>query len=237
MKTLTAALCCFLVLGKTQSLMQMMALSILSITPLVFQMNRHSTGKNKTFNSNVNVVKDDKKRTEKSNQPVHLNKKRFLLGICPCLGATLLSGLAGSFSQKSLQLVVGSMERNAFFYSAEISFFTAVSLLISMSIRSAKNGKTNGNATAVNSIDSDNFFVHWSWHTWIPVIVKATAGILTALVHKHAGSVLKGFSLVLGLIFSALLQTLLDGDDLTLGQFSGTALVLLSSWLHFTSPP
>jgi hypothetical protein len=48
---------------------------------------------------------------------------------------------------------------------------------------------------------------------------------------------MKGFSLVLGLVFSTLLQTVVDGDDLTLGQIFGTAMVLLSSWLHFTSPP
>jgi Nucleotide-sugar transporter. len=80
-------------------------------------------------------------------------------------------------------------------------------------------------------------FEHWSWKTLIPIIVKAMGGILTAMVHKHAGSVMKGFSLVLGLIFSALLQTILDGKDLTGGQVMGTVLVLISSWLHFTSPP
>ena len=72
--------------------------------------------------------------------------------------------------------------------------------------------------------------------TFIPIIVKAAGGVLTALVHKHSGSVMKGFALVLGLVFSGVFQTTLDGKDLTLSQVVGTAIVLLSSWLHFTNP-
>lgn len=81
-----------------------------------------------------------------------------------------------------------------------------------------------------------HFFDHWTFATLIPITTKATAGLLTALVYLHLGSVIKGFALVLGLVFSALLQFVLEGVDLTLGQLVGTALVLLSSWLHFTNP-
>lgn len=223
MKTLTAALCCFFVLGKVQSPMQIVALSLLSITPLVFQ------GK---------VFKRKKVKVEKMSQAAN-RRHRFLWGILPCLGATTLSGLAGAFSQKSLQMVGGSMERNAYFYSAEISFFTAVCLMLSMGSESLKQPRSEGElAKEGNSrAGGGSFFEHWTWQTMIPITVKASGGILTALVHKHSGSVMKGFALVLGLVFSALLQTFLDGDDLTVGQMCGTALVLLSSWLHFTSPP
>jgi UDP-sugar transporter A1/2/3 len=163
------------------------------------------------------------------------------------LAATLLSGLAGAFSQRSLQTVVGSMERNAYFYSAEISFISAVCLLFSMATKriialrsrfssSPSSMKSKSASVEVTKVTKSGYFDHWTWQTFVPIIVKATGGILTALVHKHSGSVMKGFSLVLGLVFSALLQTVLDGKDLTLGQIVGTALVLLSSWLHFTNP-
>ena len=231
MKTLTAALCCFLVLGKMQSPTQIVALSILSFTPFVFQSKRRNSRKERRssesssnkFNLTVNG----------SGQGVDL-KKRFLWGIVPCLAATMLSGLAGAFSQKSLQMVVGSMERNPYFYSAEISLLTALCLVVSMGGRHIKE---RIETPSMKKKSEGTFFDHWSWNTLIPITVKASGGILTALVHKNSGSVLKGFSLVLGLVFSALLQTVLDGDDLTLGQIFGTALVLLSSWLHFTSPP
>lgn len=199
--------------------MQIIALALLSITPLVFE-----------GRLNMNIIFSSKQNPKECGDTTTL-KHRLLLGIFPCLGATLLSGLAGSMSQKSLQFGVGS---NAYFYSAEISICTAFFLVISMV-------KSNNIPSIERNSDGDNgnkkYFSHWNWKTLIPITVKATGGILTALVHKHSGSVMKGFSLVLGLVFSALLQSAFDGEDLKMSQIFGTALVLLSSWLHFTSPP
>lgn len=222
LKTLSAALCCYFVMGKTQSLMQIFALAILSVIPLVLE------GK-----FNMKSILSFKRNTKDCGDTKSL-RNRLLLGIFPCLGATLLSGLAGSMSQKSLQFSVGSMERNAYFYSAEISICTAFFLLISM-----MKSKTSVHMEVKSGGSNDHkaYFNHWNWKTFIPITVKASGGILTALVHKHSGSVMKGFSLVLGLVFSALLQNVIDGEDLKMRQIFGTALVLLSSWLHFTSPP
>ena len=75
----------------------------------------------------------------------------------------------------------------------------------------------------------DSFFQHWTYATLLPITTRATAGLLTAFVHRHLGSVVKGFALVLGLVFSALLQFVLEGIDLSVGQLVGTALVLFSS--------
>lgn len=245
-KTLTAALCCYWVLGKVQSPKQIFALMILSLTPLLLEGkfqdwvkmdSRSSRDRNRAETKKNRRSARDTRRVE----DIAAWKKRLVWGIVPCLGATLLSGLAGALSQKSLQqqqqqqmssavVDAGScimLDRNPYFYSAEISFFTAVCLLISMTTRNSSNGKNQKMIC----------FDYWSWKTFVPIVVKAMGGILTAMVHKHSGSVMKGFSLVLGLIFSALLQTILDGKDLTGGQVIGTVLVLISSWLHFTSPP
>ena len=226
MKTLSAALCCFLVLGKVQSHMQILALALLSITPWIFE------GKP------AKLMKRGQNEAKHVASDVDL-KRRFIWGIVPCLGATLLSGLAGAFSQKSLQMAVGSMDRNAYFYSAEISLSTAVCLFVSMGVESLNPRRRNVEIIKDNptGVKHAKYFDYWSWKTLIPITLKATGGILTALVHKHSGSVMKGFSLVLGLVISALLQTALDGEDLGMSQIFGTALILLSSWLHFTSPP
>ncbi len=243
-KTLSAALCCYLVLGKVQSNIQIIALALLSLSTLIFQgflddfislviTNKKNGGRKITTTSERQIP--NKEEIVETTVAVD-TKKRLFLGIVPCLAATLLSGLAGAFSQRSLQTVVGSMERNAYFYSAEISFFSAVCLLFSMISKKIKMKTNHPEKSKKSGGESVGYFDHWSWRTFVPIIVKATGGILTALVHKHSGSVMKGFSLVLGLVFSALLQTVLDGKDLTIGQVVGTALVLLSSWLHFTNP-
>jgi UDP-sugar transporter A1/2/3 len=231
MKTLSAALCCYWILGKPQSPLQILSLVMLSVTPFLLEQ------KGKLCN-----VSNNKQETTSLEDEW---KKRWIWGVIPCLGATLLSGLAGALSQRSLQVSTATVSRNAYFYSAEISFFTAMCLVMSMGIEEVvaltqgdkREKLKNGTMLRGKSSGWTWFFEYWSWKTLLPIVVKAMGGILTALVHQHAGSVMKGFSLVLGLILSALLQCILDGRELTVDQVIGTGLVLVSSWLHFTSPP
>ena len=222
LKVLSSALCCYLVLGRKQSIMQVISLGLLMMSTVVFQ------GSWKHWF----VHKEKEKSTTTAN--IENNNRHLLLGVLPCLTATLLSGLAGAFSQRSLQKEVGRMHRNAYFYTIEISFLSAVCLMFSMSMDWFRRYKS-GSTLVKNKDDCSQFWNHWTYATLLPIITKATAGLLTALVHRHLGSVIKGFALVLGLVFSALLQFALEGVDLSIGQLIGTALVLLSSWLHFTN--
>ncbi|EED90479.1 predicted protein, partial [Thalassiosira pseudonana CCMP1335] len=189
-KVLSSALCCYVVMGKGQSLVQMMALGLLMASTVVFQ------GSWKDWHVRRN--------------------KQFLYGVVPCISATLLSGLAGAFSQRSLQTQVGYMHRNAYLYTIEISFLSAVCLAIPLGLELCRRNKSdvNNNAKSRNEKTGKkqtHFFHHWTIATFLPITTKATAGILTALVHRHLGSVIKGFALVVGLVISALLQFVLEG--------------------------
>ena len=218
LKVLSSALCCYLVLGRKQSIIQVISLGLLMMSTVVFQGSWRQWF------------------VHKEKEPVANNNNRhLLLGVLPCLTATLLSGLAGAFSQRSLQKEVGRMHRNAYFYTIEISFLSAVCLIFSMSMDWFRRYKSGSSSLVKNKHDRSQFWDHWTYATLLPITTKATAGLLTALVHRHLGSVIKGFALVLGLVFSALLQFALEGVDLSIGQLMGTALVLFSSWLHFTN--
>ena len=197
-KTLSAALCCFLILGTKQSPLQLLALVLLFGSSLVFQGNA-TTGKNR--------------------------EDSFVLGIIPCLGATFLSGLAGALSQKGLQLA-GGHGRDAFLYTMEVSFYSALTLLISSIITNKQTNKKY-----------HSWFQGWTYQTWIPIVIKAAGGVLTALVHKYAGSVAKGFALMFGLVLSQLVQSMIHEQDVTPSQLLGTVLVMISGWMHFTNPP
>ena len=230
-KTLSAALCCYMVMGKRQSPLQLVALGLLFLSAIVFQNHRISgTG------ANAQTGHDGKGDTS------------FLIkGVIPCLIATFISGLAGAFSQRGLQMVGGN-GRNAFLYTVEVSFFSALALLVpqlissssrdSKSVKNQRSAETNDRMLSAKSL--------------IPISSKAMGGILTALVHKYAGSVVKGFALMLGLVMSGILQSLWveennkDGSNndtkatkgaLKWHQVAGIAIVMFSSWLHFTNPP
>ena len=206
-KTLSAAFCCWLVLGKIQSPVQILALGVLFASALVFQ-GYLGGGTNKAHTA----LKQSKQQ----------NNDWFVLGVVPCLGAAFLSGLAGALSQKGLQMT-GIMGRDPFLYTVEVSFFSAVALLVNM-MKSQK-----------------SFLVTragWTWKTFIPIVMKAAGGVITALVHKYAGSVAKGFALMFGLVLSGALQLLAsDNEKLQSHQVTGTLMIMLSTWLHFTHPP
>jgi solute carrier family 35 (UDP-sugar transporter), member A1/2/3 len=215
-KTLSAALCCFVVLGTPQSPLQMVALLLLLASSLVFQGNMRKT-----------------------------TNDSFVRGILPCLGATLLSGLAGALSQKGLQLTGGGHGRDAFLYTMEVSFYSAVTLFVSIlfSSRGRRNDTVNTTSTPATpkkqlfQTATTNWFHGWTWQTWIPILIKAYGGVLTALVHKYAGSVAKGFALMFGLVLSQLVSSMIQEQDVTMPQLVGTMLVMLSGWMHFTNPP
>ena len=253
-KTISAAICCFFVMGKKQSLVQVGALGLLFVSALIFQGELQTILdlKDKWWNKITGSKKNHEVKHEKMEKEIVVgtekkndSSRRLALGILPCLGATFLSGLAGAFSQKGLQLA-GGKGRNPFLYTVEISFFSAFCLFIPMILHSFRGHRTQLNNTqkqtstpsdTTKSPEPNGYFAYWSMQTFIPIIVKAFGGILTALVHKHAGSVVKGFALILGLVFSGTAQSLMDNEQLRVDQVLGTALVMVSSWLHFTNPP
>jgi solute carrier family 35 (UDP-sugar transporter), member A1/2/3 len=277
-KTVSAALFCYLLLGTRQSPIQMLAIGILFVSALIFQglifIRPHSSleqsSSSSSSSSSSPPAKGDTAASSSHPPPTNATSATisnesssssssssssrdstwFAKGIVPCLGATFLSGLAGAFSQRGLQ-TVGGTGRNAFLFTIEISFYSALTLIMSMFWNnnrhhfhsriinkndSMKNTKTAAETTPFswNKIWQHR---HDMYLALIPITVKAMGGILTALVHKHAGSVLKGFALVLGLVLSGLLQTAVDRESLTVNQGIGTLLVMLSSWMHFTNPP
>lgn len=142
-------------------------------------------------------------------------------GVLPCLGATALSGFAGALSQRGLQLAGGGIGRDPYLYTVEISVYSALTLTVPLLIHGGRN----------------NFsWDGWTYKTLIPILWKALGGILTALVHKSAGSVTKGFALMLGLVLAATFQSICTNKDMSWHHLGGTTLVLFSGWLHFAHP-
>eukprot|EP00560_Eucampia_antarctica_P006572 CAMPEP_0197830820 /NCGR_PEP_ID=MMETSP1437-20131217/7435_1 /TAXON_ID=49252 ORGANISM="Eucampia antarctica, Strain CCMP1452" /NCGR_SAMPLE_ID=MMETSP1437 /ASSEMBLY_ACC=CAM_ASM_001096 /LENGTH=129 /DNA_ID=CAMNT_0043433457 /DNA_START=736 /DNA_END=1125 /DNA_ORIENTATION=+ len=125
----------------------------------------------------------------------------------------------------------------------EVSSFSAIFLLLSIFFdqikkKTKKAGNIESEDTDVSTCTStgSTFFKYWSFSTMYPILLKAFGGVLTALVHKHAGSVAKGFALICGLVLSGIIQTIIDNESLSVDQIIGIFLMNLSSWLHFSTP-
>lgn len=247
-KTLSAALCCWWIMNKAQSPLQMFALGILSISALVFQgyikielfwkktatamTTQHINTESNRGGSSVAAAPTRLKLRQRSKastiSPTSRSRKIddwWWCGVAPCLGAAFLSGLAGALSQKGLQLT-GIKGRDPFLYTMEISLFSAITLLVHMA-----------RSNVFSNLEWQKQRQYWNRKTLIPIVLKASSGVITALVHKYAGSVSKGFALMFGLVLSNMIQLTRKQENLQSYQVLGTVMIMLSTWLHFTNPP
>ena len=225
-KTLSAALWCFLLMGKRQSVVQMVALTILLFSALLFQGSISISG---LFQKKIegkavgdDVVVNGGAKVEEERKHTSISK-----GIIPCLAAAFISGLAGALSQKGVQLS-GGFGRNPYLFTMELGLYSSCSLLFSLF--ATKNGRKSLS-------EEGGLFKHWTPLSIIPITIRALGGVLTALVHKHAGATRKGFALILGLILTGVTQSWIEGEKLSGDELMAMFLVILSSYLHLSFPP
>ncbi|EED95706.1 predicted protein [Thalassiosira pseudonana CCMP1335] len=154
-KTLSAALWCFLLMGKQQSPVQMVALTILFFSALLFQGTLSFSGMFQKNKDNAQLIHTDEHDVEKSRPHTSFSK-----GILPCLTAAFISGLAGALSQKGVQMA-GGKGRNAYLYTMELGLYSSISLLVSMF--ATKNGR--------KSLSGEGgIFKYWTPLSILPVV-------------------------------------------------------------------
>jgi UDP-sugar transporter A1/2/3 len=225
-KTLSAALCCYLVMGRGQSGMQVLALLLLLLSALVME------GIVKVEwifffwgNASTATTGKEKGADADNNEGEGWGAQHFTHGVAPILLASFISGLAGALSQKNLQAAGGG--RDAYLFSMELC--AASVLILSASLTLSADGK---------AIADRGFFDGWTPATFIPIATNSVGGIIVGLVTKHAGSVRKGFALIFGILLSGLVQAGLQPEQgITKEQIMGGVLAGFSLYLHATNPP
>lgn len=217
-KTLSAALCTYLVMGKIQSKWQIFALLVLFLSALVME---GIVPIDALFGSSKN---DNQLNSRKKNRNEdQFNTHHLTYGVAPILLASFISGLAGAVAQKNLQ----TGARNSYQFSMELCVATI--FILTGSLLVAPDGKM---------ILENGFWHNWTIMTWIPIVTNAIGGVLVGLVTKYAGSVSKGFALIFGMLLSGVVQALIEPDlGVSTGQMVGGLLAALSLYLHSTNPP
>jgi len=217
-KTLSAALCCYLIMQKKQSPVQMMALLVLLTAALVMEKVLPMDMLAPSYWTDDNTANDE----SSANIMSSLSPRHFSHGVLPIMVASFLSGLAGAITQKSLQ--VGN--RNALLFTIELC--VASILLLSASFVTSEDGK---------QIRQRGFFDEWTLYTLVPILTNSAGGILVGLVIKYAGTVRKGFALIFGILLSGIVQSTLDENKtLSKEEVAGGVLAAVSLWMHATNP-
>jgi solute carrier family 35 (UDP-sugar transporter), member A1/2/3 len=221
-KTLSAALCCYLVMGRKQSSSQVLALFLLLLSALIMEGVIKVDGILETIRGGaVSMERSSMTHT-------HWEAKHYTHGVAPILLASFISGLAGALSQKNLQSSSstttsgGGSGRNPYLFSLELC--VASTLLLAASLVVSPDGER---------VRREGFWKGWTLPTFIPIVSNSAGGIVVGLVTKYAGSVQKGFALIFGILLSGLLQAGLQPDvGVSKEQILGGAIAALSLYLH-----
>ena len=173
-KTLFAALCLYLVMGKKQSPQQLVALSFLLVAALILNASGEGSGKNVSSSSEAAAAEGNP--TEAMAALVSsAAATRFWLGVLPVVGAALLSGLAGALTQRTLQ----RSGRNASQLSLELAVYGVGTLLLT-------SGYWFGGPDVLGKEWRRDFFRGWTPWTWLPVLSQAAGGLLVGQVCVHS---------------------------------------------------
>lgn len=160
-KTLFAALCLYLVMGKKQSRLQLVALSLLLAAALLLN-SSSSGGDSKAGTRERGLLTSEAE-----------DSSRLWLGVLPVMAAALMSGLMGAITQRTLQ----RSGRNASQLSLELAVYGVLTLLLT-------SGSGIGGSDAVTSAGRSSAFQGWTKWTFIPVLSQAAGGLIVGQVNS-----------------------------------------------------
>lgn len=192
-KTIWAAFWLFMIMKQRQSYIQMLALILLLLSAIILNTN---------FESKSTLTQSE----------------NYHLGVLLVLGASAISGLSGTLTQRALK------SRESVFCSAELAIYSLCLLLVA----DAYNGK---------GLSAESMFSGWDLQTLVPVTTNAFGGIVIGFVTKYAGGVRKGFALIAGILVTAFAQWALEGKPLLPKHWAALLLVCASVYLHSRYPP
>eukprot|EP00475_Leptophrys_vorax_P017679 TRINITY_DN24289_c0_g1_i1.p3 TRINITY_DN24289_c0_g1~~TRINITY_DN24289_c0_g1_i1.p3 ORF type:complete len:122 (+),score=26.69 TRINITY_DN24289_c0_g1_i1:642-1007(+) len=87
-------------------------------------------------------------------------------------------------------------------------------------------------------IITKGFFHNWTVWSLGPMLTQAAGGLIVGFVAKYAGSEMKGFALIVGIILTATLQSFMLPDrPLQPVHYVSVALVITGMYLHSQFPP
>lgn len=232
-KTLSAALCCYMIMKKQQSFIQILSLLLLLLSALtiegILKLDTIIEYISIYFIKNTSVANyhENRRQLQLQQDQIEQNNydpKHYTHGVLPILLASFISGLAGALSQNNLQ---GTGGRNIYLFSMELC--AASILLLSISLLFLDDGKL---------IYQYGYWYQWNILTFIPILSNSFGGILVGLVTKYAGSVQKGFALIFGIFLSGIIQAILQPNkNVTSEQWIGGLLAAISLYLHSSYPP
>ncbi|CAG0917192.1 unnamed protein product [Notodromas monacha] len=144
-----------------------------------------------------------------------------IVGLSAVIFACCLSGFAGVYFEKILKSSVSSV----WLRNVQLSF---LSIPLALAISAVYDADV---------IIEKSFFFGYDYYVMLVIVVKASGGLIVALVVKYADNILKGFSTSIAIIIGCIANVMFFGVSLSFQFLLGTALVIFSVFLYGYKPP
>lgn len=225
-KTLSAAFWIYVIIGKGQSTIQIFALLLLLASAVILNLDSMSVVSTSPEESSLEQTAGDDSSLLYSVYAALFSSNNVAV-VC-VVAASMLSGLSAALTQMIL-----SKESNSLLVSAQLAVYGLIFLMAKeIAWENCDKALLSSVALVLDDLAS-------GWDRWalLPVLSSAAGGILIGLVMQNAGSIMKGFALIFGLLFTGLAQWVVDGEGLTVNHWVALLLVSLSIYLHTSFPP
>eukprot|EP00485_Elphidium_margaritaceum_P024271 CAMPEP_0202712804 /NCGR_PEP_ID=MMETSP1385-20130828/45992_1 /ASSEMBLY_ACC=CAM_ASM_000861 /TAXON_ID=933848 /ORGANISM="Elphidium margaritaceum" /LENGTH=324 /DNA_ID=CAMNT_0049372963 /DNA_START=35 /DNA_END=1009 /DNA_ORIENTATION=+ len=201
-KIIFAAIFLKLILDKTPTLRQIFALSILFVCSLFLAIDAKS-------NSRKQFDEADRDTTS------------GLIAVCI---ASIMSGLAGTLSQKALQ--AQNEPRNSLLFSIELALY---GILFSALRLYAEDWL---NIWDGELIATRGFFHQLDYTVLIPVTVSSVGGIGVGLIAKYTSIIHKSYAIICGILLSGVLRWWLYATPMSSTMYIAIPMVMFSLYLN-----
>jgi len=136
--------------------------------------------------------------------------------------ANTFSGFGAALSQRTLQ----NESRDSIVFTAELAVISGVIQLASLPFRSAVREVW---ADPRNSL---GLFIGFDSWCLMPLLANALGGFLVGLVTKYAGSTMKGFAVIIGIILTMILQAFWENKNLDKEVYVAFVMASLAIYIH-----
>eukprot|EP00924_Labyrinthula_sp_SR-Ha-C_P003171 snap_masked-scaffold_15-processed-gene-1.0-mRNA-1 protein AED:0.07 eAED:0.13 QI:0/-1/0/1/-1/1/1/0/368 len=147
-------------------------------------------------------------------------EKNFYLGLFCLLISCTISGFAGVYFEKIVKHSENSASVSIYLRNVQLATYGVCFGLLTVIF------------SADNQVQEFGFFQNYDAMTWLVIIAQAVAGVINALVIKHANNILKGFAASISTVIATTISCALVGDSLSQFFFFGSFIVMFSIFLY-----
>jgi UDP-sugar transporter A1/2/3 len=206
-KLVTTAILSVLVLGRTYSTQQWIALMVLSLGVAI-------------------VIIDEEGGAEMRKLSGDVNADNAVRGILAVAVACIVSSLAGVYFEKVLKQNQQGLQPSLWLRNMLLSFFSVLIALFQSLLH-------DNSARRQGSFVYKPFFHGFAPLVWLQVFLLSCGGILVAAVMKYTDNVIKGLATGISVVVSALLSAVFLGTVISTPFLFGAGMILFAVMFFF----